>query len=390
MEKTSMTSRERVLAAMKGKPVDRVPVMYWLNAHMGCRLMAEYRPARGLAPNLIGRMLWRRFVRRGGLDAGEWTRALPNIFQGYANGHYLAELGSDIVLASIGSAKRAGRILGMVYKEDGHLRLRDPLGCVRGVGGIYLDVIRPPVHCVRDLRDFRLPDLSDTTDIRELRRAHPDLSILAEISGVQQVFSDVLWDMTQYMLALYDYPAEIEAFQRRLADWAIDQARSAMAAGADVVFIGDDYGYTGRPRISMEMWTEFTRPGLKRVIDAIHEMGGLAMLHSCGYQVPFLEHYVELGLDALQSFQPMAGNDFGEAYKRYGDRMTFVTGIDTQRGEFMSPEELREDILRNFRIGKTGGRHIMGMTHMMQYTMPWENVQMIFQAVREIREGMHG
>jgi uroporphyrinogen-III decarboxylase len=86
----------------------------------------------------------------------------------------------------------------------------------------------------------------------------------------------------------------------------------------------------------------------------------------------------------------MAGNDFGEAYKRYGDRMTFVTGIDTQRGEFMSPEELREDILRNFRIGKTGGRHIMGMTHMMQYTMPWENVQMIFQAVREIREGMHG
>ena len=39
----SMTSRERVLAA-KGLPIDRVPVMYWLNPHMACRLLVEYRP----------------------------------------------------------------------------------------------------------------------------------------------------------------------------------------------------------------------------------------------------------------------------------------------------------------------------------------------------------
>jgi len=29
-------------------------------------------------------------------------------------------------------------------------------------------------------------------------------------------------------------------------------------AGADVVLIYDDYGYTDRPLISMKMWKEFT------------------------------------------------------------------------------------------------------------------------------------
>lgn len=35
-------------------------------------------------------------------------------------------------------------------------------------------------------------------------------------------------------------------------------------------------------------------------------------------------------------------------------------------------------------------RYILSMTHMMQYTMPPENVQVIFDTVREIQIGVHG
>jgi uroporphyrinogen-III decarboxylase len=160
-------------------------------------------------------------------------------------------------------------------------------------------------------------------------------------------------------------------------------------AGADIVFIGDDYGETGRPRMSMKMWEEFTYPELGRMIDAIHEMGALAMLHSCGYQMSFLPHYVEAGLDILHSFQPKAGNDFQAAYEEYGDRLAFATGIDTQRGESMGPRELRKEIVSNYRIGKSRGRYIMGMTHMMQYTMPTENLHAIWDTVREIQAGVY-
>ena len=169
----------------------------------------------------------------------------------------------------------------------------------------------------------------------------------------------------------------------------IDIALRSIEAGSDVIIIYDDYGYTDRTLISMEMWKEFTYPHLKRQVEAIHEAGGIAMLHSCGYQMPFLPHYVEIGVDMLQSMQPKAGNDFAEAYREFGDKLTFVTGIDIQQGEMMTPHELREDILKAYRTGGRNGRHILGMTHMLQYTMPQENMQTIFQTVSEIQAGMH-
>jgi uroporphyrinogen decarboxylase len=109
------------------------------------------------------------------------------------------------------------------------------------------------------------------------------------------------------------------------------------------------------------------------------------MLHSCGYQMPFLDDYVEAGVDALQSLQPMAGNDLQGACEQVGDRLAFATGIDVQQGEWMSPRELRADILRSYEIGKSAGRHILSMTHMMQYTMPTANVRAIFDTIAEIQ-----
>jgi uroporphyrinogen-III decarboxylase len=114
------------------------------------------------------------------------------------------------------------------------------------------------------------------------------------------------------------------------------------------------------------------------------------MMHSCGFQTPFLDYYVEAGVDILQAFQPKAGNDFATAYAKYGDRLAFATGIDIQLGEQMSPQEMRESILSSYRIGKLHGRHILAMTHMLQFTMPAENIRAIFATVREIQAGLHG
>jgi uroporphyrinogen decarboxylase len=163
----------------------------------------------------------------------------------------------------------------------------------------------------------------------------------------------------------------------------------AVEAGADVVYLQDDYGATGRPLISPRMWRTFTYPHLKRVVEVAHRAGVPFMLHSCGYQMPFLEAYVEAGVDILQSFQPKAGNDFQAAYARYGERLTFATGIDTQQGESMNPHDLRESMRQCLRTGRRSGRHILSMTHMMQYTMPLENIRVIFEVVQEIQAGVY-
>jgi uroporphyrinogen decarboxylase len=383
----AMTSRERVIAAVKGLPTDRVPVMYWLNPHAAARLIAEFQPAQNRFWNLFGRRAWKRFSQ-GGPYSEDVRNALPLLLQVYANSDYVLELGADMADIPFGSAGFWGR----VGIKHGRIRARDAFGCLRGMCGIYLEVIRPAIREAKELVNYCFPDATHERNyamIRKFRAKHPEVCIFADNFGVQDLFSTQIWEMSRFMMALYDYPDEVKEFQRRFADWMIDIARRSVNAGADIIFIYDDYGYTGRPLISMDMWKEFTYPHLKRQIEAVHNAGAIAMLHSCGFQMPFLQYYVDAELDVLQSLQPKAGNEFKEAYEKYGDRLAFSTGIDVQQGDYMSPEELRQDILRSYHIGGRRGRHILGMTHMMQYTMPAENIRALYDTVREIQAGEH-
>ncbi len=412
---SKMTSRERVLATIEGKPVDRVPVMLWPNCHAALKCMAKIRPARERVWNALGQWLWRKFKEGGEMDAKEIWRGLPLLFFYYAVNEYALDLGSDMAEVGYGDAgywsgKRppdvAGRTAGSpgalnwlaekfnqpYWLENGGLRATDFAGNVRAVGGIYFDVVEPGIKNIEDLANFRFPDARDDKHyaaLRKFRARRPDVCIYASNFGVQDLPTSQMMNMSNFLTSMIDYPDEVKKFQKRFADHMIGVGIRQIKAGADVIFIYDDYGYTGRTLISMDMWKEFTYPHLKRMIETYHEEGAKVMLHSCGYQMPFLEYYVEAGLDVLQTFQPKAGNDFARAYAEYGDRLTFNTGIDIQLGEMITPEELRRSILESYRIGGGNGHHILGMTHMLQYTMPVENMRALFETVWEIQAGRH-
>ena len=388
MAKEKMTSRERALAALKGLPVDRVPVFYWLNPHATCRMIAEYQPARSCLANWIARRMWRRFKAQGELEAGEWTRAWPLLFEEYGNAQYALELGADVSIQSPALSSPSAFITS-IRKRNGRLTFKGPFDITMGLGGVYAYPLEPAVADVRQLREIAFPPIThgQFAGVRRFRKAHPDVCVACEVYSFQQVLCDYILGIESFMLGLYDHPEEIAAFLDRLADWVVDIIRHAARTGADILCFADDYGTTGRTLISMDMWRTFTYPHLKRFIAVAHEEGVPFMLHSCGYQMPFLEYYVEAELDLLQSFQPKAGNDLAAAYAEYGDRLAFATGIDIQRGEMMAPEELRQEILVNYAIGKTKGRHILGTTHMIQYSMPMENLQTIFSTVQEIQAG---
>ncbi len=410
-----MTSRERILATIEGKPVDRVPVMYWPNCHAAVKLMAQFKPAPDWFWNALGQWMWRKFKNGGEMDAKEIWRGLPILFSLYAVNEYALHLGSDMVELSYGDAsywggkrpddiaRRIGSSPGLLNKlaekfnwsfwfEKGRFRTADFTGSVRAIGGIYLDIIETGFKEAKDLAEFTFPDAGHDRHyetLRKFRAKHPDACIYASNFGVQDMPSTQMWNMEKFMMAMIDHPEEIKKFQQNLADHMIGVGLRQIKAGADIIFLYDDYGYTGRTLISMDMWKEFTYPHLKRMIEIYHEAGAKVMLHSCGYQMPFLEHYVEAGLDIIQTFQPKAGNDFARAYAEYGDRLTFNTGIDIQVGEMITPRELRESILESYRIGGRKGHHILGMTHMLQYTMPIENMKALFQTVKEIQAGEH-
>ena len=384
MNFSQMTSRERVLAAARGEAVDRVPVMYWINPHMAVRMMDSFAPSADKRINRIGSFLWRRFRQRG-LDASVMWRALPLLFSDFANGAYALELGADIGVTAAGG--NAANFVKSIRLEKGQLRVRGPWGSEYAVGGIYMDVAVPAIQCVDDLDTYQFPKFDDFSAIRKFRERFPNACVAAEGYGVQDISFTQLWEMSQMMLALVDYPEKVKIFFKRFGDWSVDLAYQRVAAGADVILISDDYGSTGRTQISPNMWRAFTLPQLRRIIEAVHEAGAVAMLHSCGYVMPLLADLVAAELDILQSFQPKAGNNLAEAVDHFGDRLTFATGIDIQQGELMTPEELQCDIIGQYRLGMRKNRFILGMTHNLQYTMPEANARIIFETVKKIQMG---
>ena len=384
---SAMTSRERVFAAAKGQPVDRVPVFMFLNPHACCRMIAKYQPLKKPGLNLLARFLWQRFHKGGELKAHEIWRALPLLLDGYpfnAALEYSFQLGADMTVVG-------HDLLRNIRLKQGHLVIKDFYGVERSLGsGIYADGIEPVIKDVAQIKDYIFPDFRDEAGyagIRKYRKLYPDKSICAGVCGAFDFPQASVFGIERMMVYLVDYPDEMQAFMRRWTDNEIVAVQRSVKAGADTVLIYDDYGYNNRTFLSPRMWKSCVYPHLKRLTDAVHEEGALALLHSCGYQMPLVDSYVEAGIDMLQAFQPLAGNDFAAAYEKHGDMLTFVTGIDTQRGETLSPQEYREDILKVYKIGITKPRFVLGMTHMLQFTMPLENIRVIFDTLAEIKSG---
>ena len=88
----------------------------------------------------------------------------------------------------------------------------------------------------------------------------------------------------------------------------------------------DDYGTEKAMFFSPDTWREIFKPNLKKIVDACHEHGMIYEHHSCGYIVPILDDFVELGIDAWNPVQNP--NQPLELIRKYKGKLTFVGGFN--------------------------------------------------------------
>ena len=177
--------------------------------------------------------------------------------------------------------------------------------------------------------------------------------------------------------------SELAAF---LLDWVTDLARQQaeffVRAGADVLYLGDDVGMQRSPMMGMALYEQWLKPRLARVIEAARALKPdlLVVYHSCGFVEPFIDHWIELGIDVLNPIQPEC-MDFGRLHARYGSRLSFHGGIGTQTTmPFGTPAEVREAVERMLRIAGPKGGLLVAPTHMLEPEVPWANIQAFIEA----------
>ena len=115
----------------------------------------------------------------------------------------------------------------------------------------------------------------------------------------------------------------------------------------DIIAFHDDWGNNQNMFFSMDMWREFIKPYIKKVIDCTHELGMIFEMHSCGYIKPTVGELVEMGVDSIQPLQYC--NDVPELKEKYGKQILLSGGFNTQ-GVLEQPgateEEIRAEVRR--------------------------------------------
>lgn len=255
-----MNSRELILAAISGRPHERVPV-------------AQHN--------------FPFCVRQAGLTMGQFRRDPKLAARALAEAAY--RFGYDGIIIDFDTcslAEAMGAVLGFPEDEPAH-------------------VVRPPLSSLAEIRKLKLPDpyrdarlplwLETTQELRRIVGGEKAIMARADQGPFGLLFQ--LRGHAELMLDLIDEPEElIDEALAFCAEAGARFARAQLEAGGDLTSIGDSA--SGESLISPQHYARFAQPAQKRYKELLGP--GLLSLHICGKTNSIIEGMTATGCDVLE------------------------------------------------------------------------------------------
>jgi uroporphyrinogen decarboxylase len=230
--------------------------------------------------------------------------------------------------------------------------------------------------------DWPAPDVIDRSSLAEQCRRHPDHALLYGFADVWQRPALVRgWEWM--FLDMAERPEWAHFLCRKFTDFYLeDYTRAAEISGGriDLYLLISDLGSQRGPLISLPMFHEFVAPYLKEMIDLIHALGGQVLFHSCGLIRRFIPELIRLGVDILDPIQPVGpGMQPEELRAEFGERLSFHGGIDMQ--DLLpraAPEQVAAEARRYCEVFGESGGYILAPAHLFQPDVPPQNVLALY------------
>lgn len=360
-----MTSRERLLTALRHQEPDRVPID-WGGGTTGIEVEAYDR----LKALLGFEGQTKTFVR----DHVE------------IDGPILQRFGIDTRYVRVGAPRAYRFELGPdnSYVDIWGTRWRKP------PSSLYYDMVDFPIQnaTLDDLKRYRWPDPHDpgrTDGLREWARRlaeETDYAVVLDVAGFG-VFEQgwALRGFENFLADLIAEPEFAEAVIQGVADYQIalyGRVLAEVGSYVNVVMVAEDLGTQSGPMVSPETYRRMIKPAQKRVWQFIKSRTDARLfLHSCGAVRAFIPDLIEIGVDILNPVQVTAkGMDPKDLKAEFGKDLTFWGGgCDTQKVlTFGTPGEVEMEVRRRISELAPGGGFVFNQVHNVQPQVPAENV----------------
>ena len=372
-----MNPRERVVTALKHQEPDRVPISIGGTAHKISDALFEA-------------------LRQHFSIQGEPARVLTGISFTYYDDGLLDALGTDTRFLHLGTPdpyeKRTcgdGRYdneWGITFQDEGH----------------YQGVVGNPLReaTLDDLDTYLWPDVNDPRRVQGLReRAEylyekTDYAIVAYRPTPSGLFetASMLRGMEQFMVDMMVDKGFANAILDNILEIHMDLYRLQLGAighYVQIVEVLDDYGTQSGLMLSPTLYTELLLPRHRRLTALIRELAPAAkiMFHSCGGVASLIPDFIKAGFDILNPLQPKAvGMDFPKMKAEFGDRMSYLGGMDVQQTLRGPKDGVREETIERLRVLAPGGGYIFAPSHNLSHDVPMENVLCMLETVRQYGE----
>ena len=416
----SMTSRERLTAALRHEPPDRVCVDFGGTAVTGIHVSLVSQ----LRHRLLGDDAYRVKVVEPyqmlgeiddelrdalGIDVmGAWA---TNTMFGFPNRDWKPFTlfdGTDVLVPGLFQVKEDEKKDLLIYPEGD----TSVAACARMPhGGHFFDAISrqgpidddalDPADNLEEFSPLSDADLQHFKTQAERARGMEKGAIII-VPGT--AFGDIalvpaLWkkevhgirDVEEWYVSTAsrrDYVHKVFEGQCALGLQNLERLTAAVGDAVQASFVtGTDFGTQAGLFISPKAYRELYMPYHKIINGYIHAHSGWkTFIHSCGCVVDLIPDFIEAGFDILNPVQTSAaGMDPAWLKKTYGKDIVFWGGgVDTQKTlPYGSPDDVYREVRDRVKLFNAGGGFVFNTVHNIQANVPVENVEAMFRALKE-------
>ena len=170
----------------------------------------------------------------------------------------------------------------------------------------------------------------------------------------------------------------------KLFDLAYEDTRriyEAIPGRVEISYVAEDLGSQHGLLFSLEQMRTFVLPRMKRMADLVHSAGAFVFTHSDGSVRDVLADLIGIGTQVLNPIQWRCPGMEREPLKRdFGDKLIFHGGVDNQQTlPFGTVEDVRQEVIDNYRLLGAGGGYILAPCHNVQANTAPENVIAMYE-----------